>query len=547
MACPADGTPTLDEAPFTADRDPLVGQTFDGRFEVLARIGKGGMGSVYRARQLSMGREVALKVLNPGLTGDAEAAGRFVREAKVASRLRHTNTIVLYDFGQAPEGLYMAMELLDGETLTSRIRSRGCLTPQEAARIASAIARSLSEAHAQGIVHRDLKSDNIYLHREHGGGEVVKVLDFGIAKFVQEQISRTQSAVFETNRPIIAGTIGYLSPEQGRGAPIDGRADLYALGVIMYRMLTGTLPFNADTPIALLRLHIEELAPDLPPAIPEPLRDLVRRMLAKRPEDRPPTADAVADALDAFVKGPQASAPALTAAAADMHAVATRIASADNPFGTDPHGDTAHVPRSPGMAPGETAAMPWDTQLHASMVTRPWQRKERSEEPAPRSVVGPLLGLLLFMGLLGVAGWYGYQAYFGRGTCGPGLYETCRVECEGGNAEACQVLAGMVARGEGTTADPARAVSLQVKACEGGIGAACRDAGNAYATPTGVTRDLTRAAELLRKGCDAGDGESCAELAEQVERGRGVKKDRDDAIALRAKACKAGVKASCDR
>ena len=546
LSCPTDGSPTLAEAAFTPEADPLVGKTFDGRFQVIARIGKGGMGSVYRARQLSMGREVALKVLNPALSGDAEAAGRFVREARVASRLHHTNTIVLHDFGHSTEGLYMAMELLEGETLSQRIRARGTLVAADAARIGAAVARSLAEAHSQGIVHRDLKPDNVFLHRVHGGQEVVKVLDFGIAKFVQEQISRTQSAVFETNRPIIAGTVGYLAPEQARGGTIDGRTDLYALGVVLYRMLTGKLPLFADDPIATLRLTLEVEAPELPAGVPAELRTLVRRMLAKSPEDRPRSADEVVDALEAVQHG--GSAARLSGPGpVGLHEQATRMAE-PNPFaGVDPalHLDTNRQTPVGGATLGQTEAMPWETQIRPSMVQRPPRHRDAMDDDTPRSPLGPFLGLLVFGALLAAVGWYGYKTWFAEGGCRDGLYETCRTECESGKGKSCGILAGMVARGEGTEADPTRAAELHTRACDSAVASSCREAGNAMAAGLGVSRDLEHAAALYGRGCDGGDGESCALLADFRERGRGVSRDREEAKTLRARACKAGYKDAC--
>ena len=302
-SCPQDGSPTLDEAVLTKSRvDPLIGEVFDDRYEVLARIGKGGMGSVYRARQLTMGREVALKVLNPDLAEDEEAAGRFVREAKVASRLRHPNTIVIHDFGHTAAGLFIAMELLEGEPLSDRLKRESALSPTEVARIASAVARSLDEAHHAGIVHRDLKPGNIFLNDVHGGGHLVKVLDFGVAKFAQDARTHESTDMFETQKPQILGTIAYMAPEQVNNGPLTNRTDLYALGVMMHRMLSGRLPFESDSPIVVLRMHLEEKPPELPRGVPGELSSLVRKMMAKAPSDRPESAAEVADVLDGWLE-----------------------------------------------------------------------------------------------------------------------------------------------------------------------------------------------------------------------------------------------------
>lgn len=279
--------------------DPLIGRIFDERYEVLDRIGKGGMGSVYRAQQLSMGRSVALKVLNPDLMDSEEAAGRFVREAKVASKLKHPNTIVIHDFGQSEDGLFMALELLEGDTLTDRLK-QGRMAPEDAARIAIAIARSLAEAHALGIVHRDLKPANIFLHAVHGA-EMVKVLDFGIAKFVQDTARADDETMFQTGKPMILGTIHYMSPEQVNGAELDGRSDLYSLGVILYEALSGRRPFVGDNVVMILRDHLESPPPPLPTELPEALRALTMQLLAKDPNDRPKRAEDLADSLETWL------------------------------------------------------------------------------------------------------------------------------------------------------------------------------------------------------------------------------------------------------
>jgi len=302
--CLVDHTPTLDETAFDADlSDPLIGQVFDERYEIMERIGRGGMGRVYRARQLTIGREVALKVLKQELASDKSVAGRFVREAKVASRLRHPNTIVIHDFGHSTDGLFMALELLTGENLNVRLRRERKLPPSAVATIAAAISRSLAEAHSMGIVHRDLKPANIFVHQVHGGKEIVKVLDFGVAKFIHDVgLSESLSPpVFETARPIILGTVPYMSPEQSKGQPVDARTDLYSLGIIMYEALVGTRPFMGTTPIQTLRMHADHPVPPLPEHVPETLAVLVMRLLAKQQDDRPESAEEVADILETWL------------------------------------------------------------------------------------------------------------------------------------------------------------------------------------------------------------------------------------------------------
>lgn len=392
--CPKDGSPTLAEAAFTEKPDPLIGRTIDDRYELLSRIGKGGMGTVYRARQVTMGRDVALKVLNPDLATDKEAAGRFVREAKVASRLRHPNTIVIHDFGMAAEGLYMAMELLEGVPLSDRLKKVGRIPPAEAAAIAAAIARSLAEAHDAGIVHRDLKPQNVFLQQVHGGREVVKVLDFGVAKFVQDESRRRtggDSSMFETAKPMILGTFAYLSPEQVRAEPLDGRSDLYALGVMLHQMLSGRLPFESDTPMGVLMMHCEEPPPALPDDVPVALREVVGRLLSKRKDDRPANAERAAAALEAFGNDSAAATPARPVA----------------PLPVPESSKGGDWDRFDDM--GAEVARP-TVAVTAGPATRLRQASLRLPEPQKRSNTGTIALLLLLAAVAAGAWWWTHQA-----------------------------------------------------------------------------------------------------------------------------------------
>ena len=283
--------------------DPLIGRTFNGRYSVHVRIGKGGMGTVYRATQLSVGRDVALKVLLPEYARNAEMAGRFVREAQLASRLKHPSTIVIHDFGQSADGLFMAMELLTGESLQERMRRVGALPLADTIRITRDIAGALAEAHRAKIVHRDIKPDNIFLHRV-GELEVVKVLDFGIAKvFDLDDKTAGYAESYETSvgvdgrRPII-GTWHYMAPEQIEDKGVDHRADLYALGIMLYEMAAGFKPFQSDTMASMLRMHLLEPPLPLPNTVVSGLSIIIHRLLQKDPARRFQSADELVTALD---------------------------------------------------------------------------------------------------------------------------------------------------------------------------------------------------------------------------------------------------------
>jgi serine/threonine protein kinase len=305
-ACYRDGEKLVDHDGFVAaERDPMRGRTIGGKYEIIERIGAGGMGTVYKASQTGLNRLVAVKILKPELTRDADTVARFSREATAMSLLTHANTTRVYDFGQTDDGLlYLVMEFLEGQLITQRVAERGPLPVMEALRTTQQILRSLNEAHTKGIVHRDLKPDNIFVARAEGHHtEMVKVLDFGIAKVVAPDRRVDQ---FETQAGTVFGTPRYMSPEQAQGAPLDQRSDLYAVGALLYQMLTGRAPFTDDDAVVVMAKHIQELpelprrvAPDRP--IPESLEAVVMRALAKAPDDRFQTAVTFEAALEECV------------------------------------------------------------------------------------------------------------------------------------------------------------------------------------------------------------------------------------------------------
>jgi hypothetical protein len=351
--CPKDGS-ALRSADVHAD---LVGQVVAERYHVLQKLGEGGMGQVYLAEHVRMGRRSAVKVMSPNLTRDPDAVSRFNREAANASRITHPNVAAIYDFGETSDGLiYLAMEFVDGEPLT-KIILRGALPLARAVNIARQTADALTVAHELGIVHRDLKPDNIMIARGREGADVVKVVDFGIAKASQNEAQKV------TKTGLVVGTPEYMSPEQLAGDNLDGRSDIYALGLVSFVMLTGKLPFPSDTAqeAMLMRLMekpktLAEMRPDI--AWPPALQAVFDKVLARDMNQRyAVAADFGADLARAAETGPARGVAdprlsphgAVTTAMDAMAVPPTRIAPAAEP---------PTLPRGRGAAEAPSAPPP---------------------------------------------------------------------------------------------------------------------------------------------------------------------------------------------
>ncbi|HEX3771317.1 MAG TPA: serine/threonine-protein kinase, partial [Polyangiaceae bacterium] len=282
--------------------DPMLGQVLGGKYTVIRLLGEGGMGAVYEGEQAlgTTKRKVAVKTLHPHLSRDPKIKARFEREVGTIAELEHPNTIQVYDFGTTPDGiLYIVMEFLQGKSLADQLEKNGPMDPARVENILQQVCGSLEEAHKRGIVHRDLKPDNVVLVERAGKKDFVKVLDFGIAKRSKEEDKEEQKL---TQQGMVLGTPPYMSPEQFTGRPIDSRSDIYSLGVMTYEMLSGKLPFKADTAWEWATQHMTQ------PPIPieslaegqrttEAMRAALRKALAKAPDDRFQT---VAEFCDAF-------------------------------------------------------------------------------------------------------------------------------------------------------------------------------------------------------------------------------------------------------
>jgi serine/threonine-protein kinase len=299
--CPRDATP-LTDAP--DDEDPFVGHLLDGSYEVLRVIGEGGMGRVYEARHTRLHtKRFAVKLLHHELARQPEVVTRFQREAEAASVLTHPNVVGVYDVNTSADGRpYIVAELLEGEELGRYLERRGKLATIEAVHIVRQVCHALAAAHRHGIVHRDVKPENVFLA---GPNATVKVLDFGISK-----VAETSDGLTKTGT--VMGTPDYMAPEQARGDRVDARADIYAVGAILYRALTGRKPFEGSDPMAILTAVLTqepERPSTLEPSIPLSLELVVQRTMAKAPGERFPSMDALEQALEPF-DAPDAHLPA---------------------------------------------------------------------------------------------------------------------------------------------------------------------------------------------------------------------------------------------
>jgi serine/threonine-protein kinase len=382
-----------------AHPDPLAGRVLDGKYELLARIGQGGMGSVYRARRVHIGDEVAVKLLHAQLVSDESLVERFRREARAAAQLHHPNVVTIHDFGEArgPEGfVYIVMELVRGTSLRELLRREGWLPAARAVSLMRDICAGVGAAHRRGIVHRDLKPDNVIVAPpdEDHDSERVKVVDFGIAKLRDMAAEGTL-----TQTGAVVGTPFYMSPEQCRGESLDPRSDVYSLSAMLFEMLAGSPPFTASNASGVIIKHVSEPPPPLPADlnVPSALREAVARALSKEPAARQQ------DAAE-FAR--------------DMHAAAVLAARPAAPpketlFPTDaPPARVVPAPRAvtPAPPPTRRPAAEQDPRGVRPAAPPPPQEPPRRRGSRASLVVGVLVGGLIVLAVFAVAG----LVYFNR-------------------------------------------------------------------------------------------------------------------------------------
>ncbi len=302
------------------------GSVIDGRYEVIGKLAAGGMGEVYKAQHVELGKLMALKVMLPELSNDPEFVARFKREAIAASRIGQQNIVDISDFGRTQNGrFYFVMEYLDGMTLSSVVHRQGAQPAERVLNIAAQACRALAAAHAQSIVHRDLKPENIMLLQRPGQPDFVKVLDFGVAK-----VSTGHGQGGHTAVGMVVGTPQYMSPEQAKAIPVDTRSDIYSMGLIIYELLTGRPTFAAETPSMLMVKHVVEAPPPFMPgplvSLPEELEKIVFKMLEKEPANRPQTMEEVIEVLDSLWARLKSNDPSLKRTSGNFPKTATPAA-----------------------------------------------------------------------------------------------------------------------------------------------------------------------------------------------------------------------------
>ncbi len=299
--CPFDGEPLADAQGWDPNADPIIGTIIDGRYEVLRALGEGGMGVVYHVQHRVLQRSFALKMLRKDLARERDLCARFIQEARSAATIAHPNVVQITDYGELPDATpYFVMEFLEGLPLARLCRGGGPLPAARALRIVMQIASGVGAAHRAGIVHRDLKPDNVIVLQDMNRRDVVKLLDFGVAKVA--------GAASVTRTGMVFGSPHYMSPEQAAGQHVDHRADIYAIGVIMYEVFTGRVPFEADTFMGVLTKHMF-MAPEPFKGGPGfatrelgALEEVTLRCLEKKPDARFPTTDTLIAAIEEVVQ-----------------------------------------------------------------------------------------------------------------------------------------------------------------------------------------------------------------------------------------------------
>jgi serine/threonine-protein kinase len=498
----------------------LTGQVVSGRYRILDKLGEGGMGVVYRAEHTIMGKTVAFKVLHPSLVKSEESIARFQREVMAMAQFAHRNVVRIFDAGKTEDGrLYMAMELVDGRDLARLLEEQERVPAARTVQILRQILRAVGEGHAKNIVHRDLKPENVLLAQGPAGEEVVKVMDFGIAKILeQDEDQPVTPGMFRTMERIVLGTPEYMSPEQASGSPIDSRSDLYSLGVITYEMLLGRLPFDADSPVGFIGKHIvdppltfDEARPGhgLSPA----LEAFVMKALEKDPQERFQSAEEMLRALEEAAPREAAEAAAQSVEAralAERNAAASGRKHAPSPV-PQPAGTGRKAAPAASPDPSRPAA--------SSQPAKKGDAAKKSDAKAP--VAGSRAGLFagVLAGVLLLAGGVTTAVVLARRVPFGAQLDAAKVQADaaiktGDYKRANAVLAELL----GTASDENKpAVQTEIDRVAR-LESEARD----LAVKKGRFADAVQAVETILKGKDLSQESA---LAQAVSRARGEQYD----------------------
>ena len=385
-------------------QDPFIGRDIlDGQFQILQKIGSGGMGAVYKALQPAMNRMVGVKILHPKLANRKDLVSRFRREARAMSHLSHPNTVKVFLYGELEDGsLYIVMEFLDGKNLNQSVRAEGPFPMERALPILIQVCGALDEAHRQGIIHRDLKPENIFLCQQAGIKDYPKVLDFGLAKVTEREMR--PGSVILTQEGMVFGTPEFMSPEQAQGKVLTAASDIYSLSVILYEVLTGKLPFEARTAMEYIQAHVTTPPISIQDRVPGKtfpplLWEVVERAMRKRPEERFATAADFATAMQAVLNGATTMPENLGQGALAPHlatpapAVPSSVPSSAVP---------SKAPSAAGAVGG--AGTPQPPSARDAAMTRPERPRSAVASLAPpsRTPIGLLLGVAMACLLVGV-------------------------------------------------------------------------------------------------------------------------------------------------
>ncbi|HXX67736.1 MAG TPA: serine/threonine-protein kinase [Polyangiaceae bacterium] len=347
-------------------QDPFIGrEILNGQFQILQKVGSGGMGAVYKARQVEMNRMVGVKLLHPRLVNRKDLVSRFRREARALSQLAHPNTVKVFLYGELDDGsLYIIMEFLEGKNLNQTVRAEGPFSMDRALPILIQVCGALHEAHLAGIIHRDLKPENIFLVQSGGLRDFPKVLDFGLAKLADRQMRPGSVAL--TQEGMVFGTPEFMSPEQAQGKTLTPASDVYSLAVILYEVLTGKLPFDARSSMDHIHMHATAQPIRLNERVagrtfPAPLEDLVQKALAKSPEERFASAAEFSGAMQSMIDG---SARPVSVGRTDLVAASAQARSTGV-------GSASAQARSAGIAPVQSSAITVPSRKRVDAVERP--------------------------------------------------------------------------------------------------------------------------------------------------------------------------------